>query len=103
MTKVVSAHPRITEAALQRAVEECARALGYMVYHTYDSRRSEPGYPDLCLVRGDRLIYAELKSARGRVKPAQHAWLAALAAAGAETYVWKPDHWLSGEVERVLR
>lgn len=93
----------MSEKALQGAVEQCARLLGYRVYHTYDSRRSEPGYPDLCMVRSGRLIYAELKAARGRVRPEQHAWLADLAAAGAETFLWRPEHWLSGEIERILR
>lgn len=93
----------MSEKTLQEAVERCARLLGYRVYHTHDSRRSEPGYPDLCMVRRGRLVYAELKSAKGRVRPEQHAWLAELAAAGAETYLWRPEHWLSGEIEAALR
>lgn len=96
---------RITEAALQRAVEECARALGYMVYHTHDSRRSERGFPDLCLARArdGRFIMAELKTDRGRVRPEQREWLAALAACGIETYLWRARDWVSGRIEATLR
>jgi len=50
-----------------------------------------PGAPDLILVRGPRLIFAELKRETGRVKPEQAEWLAALTAASAEVYVWRPS------------
>ena len=41
---------------------EVVHVLGGMVYHTYDSRRSAMGYPDLTIVTLDgRVIWAELK------------------------------------------
>lgn len=70
--------PHITEAAMQAALIEAARLNGWLVYHTFDSRRSDPGWPDLALVRDDVLHLFELKSQRGRVKPEQAAWIAAL-------------------------
>ncbi len=93
----------MTERQLQAAIVDTARLLGWRAYHTHDSRRSEPGYPDLTLVRGRRLIFAELKTAKGRVAPGQQTWLDELSNARAETYLWRPDDWTSGEVERVLR
>lgn len=82
----------MSEAELLAAVRQLARLSGWMTYHTHDSRRSEAGWPDLALanVRQGRIIFAELKTATGRTTPQQDAWLAALAAAGCETAVWRP-------------
>ena len=59
------------------------------------------GFPDLILVRGDRLLAAELKTESGTLTPAQSEWLEALAAAGMETFVWRPDDW--DAIAKVLR
>ena len=69
----------ITETQLQDLIVAAADLGGWLVYHTYDSRRSRPGFPDLVMVRGDELIVLELKSAKGRVSPAQRAWIESLA------------------------
>jgi hypothetical protein len=60
------------------------------------------GWPDLTLTRGDRLIFAELKSAKGRLTEEQQEWLRALQNA-AEVHVWRPSDWSDGSIERVLR
>ena len=62
-----TAQPHITEKQFQSDVEQAARLLGWLVYHTYDSRRCERGYPDLTLnyLVKRRIIFAELKSQRG--------------------------------------
>lgn len=78
------------EREWQAQVVEAARLMGWRVYHTHDSRRSAPGWPDLALVR-DRLVMAELKTETGRVSPEQQQWLALLTAAGVETYLWRPS------------
>lgn len=59
------------------------------------------GWPDLILVRGKRLIAAELKSDKGKLTSEQQDVLALLALAGVETYVWRPADWTS--IERTLR
>ena len=41
----------LTEAQLQEMVVARSKALGWLVYHTYDSRRSASGFPDLVLAR----------------------------------------------------
>ena len=99
---------RMTEAQLQRDVIALATMLGYRrIYHTYDSRRSAAGFPDLVLLRvswPQRMLFVELKSVRGVVTPEQRAWLDDLDAfEDTEIYIWRPSHWLSGEIERVLR
>jgi hypothetical protein len=84
-----------SEAAFQQQVLNLAGFYGWRGYHTHDSRRSQPGFPDLVLVRGPELIFAELKAARGRVRPDQQEWIAALSAVAAiahhvDVYVWRP-------------
>lgn len=50
------------------------------------------GFPDLLLLRGNRLIAAELKTddAPRDLPAAQAEWLRAFQDAGAETYAWRP-------------
>ena len=82
----------MTEEEWLQQVRELARLKGWRIYHTRDSRRSDPGFPDLVLVRGDRLIFAELKREKGRLTESQRTWLAALEET-AETHVWRPSDW----------
>jgi hypothetical protein len=95
-------HQASLEKAFQAQVVQLARLWGWCVYHTYRSTRSPPGFPDLVLVRPPRLVFAELKSARGRLTPEQGRWLELLRGCpGVESYVWRPDDWDS--LERTLR
>jgi hypothetical protein len=80
----------VKERQWQAEVVRIARMFGWAVYHTHDSRRSEPGWPDLALVR-DRLVMVELKTETGRLSDAQVQWIAMLTRAGVETYVWRPS------------
>lgn len=94
----------MTEALLQDAILAYARLLGWRCHHAWISVNSGSGYPDLTLVRSGRIVFAELKGPRGKVSPAQAAWLDDLKACpGVEAHLWTPDSWLSGEIERVLR
>jgi len=90
-----------TERQLQDAVTRYAREHFWRVYHTYDSRKSPAGFPDLVMCRRRRMVVAELKSSSGRVTAEQHEWLDAIGEAGAETYVWRPAD--LREAEEVLR
>ena len=91
---------RITEKMFQQAVVDYARYRGWATYHTYNSRRSEPGFPDLVLLKGERLLFAELKTMRGRVSPAQELWAVRLKSAAAPVYLWRPNMW--PQIEQVL-
>lgn len=71
-------------------------------YHTFDSRRSTAGFPDLVLVRVPEILYVELKTDKGRLTKEQRAWLDALGACGQECYVWRPRD-LEEVVERLKR
>lgn len=82
---------RMKEEVFQGHVIRLARALGWDYYHTRDSRRSQPGYPDLHLwhpVHGQ--LFRELKTMRGRLSPDQVKVVASLTAAGADVAVWRP-------------
>lgn len=80
--KTVTARARLdaamTEAQLQATVTSALTRCGWWSYHTHDARRSERGFPDLFAIRGDRMLFAELKTEAGRVSAAQHAVLALL-------------------------
>lgn len=92
----------LKESAFQARVVALAKANGFAAYHTHDSRRSEPGFPDLVLIRGGVLIVAELKSTKGRVRPSQERWLELFREVGARVFLWRPDDWASirAELER---
>jgi hypothetical protein len=58
------------------------------------------GFPDAVLLRGPRMVVAELKVGKGKPTAEQLLWLAAFRLAGAESYCWKPEDWPL--IERVL-
>lgn len=94
--------PVQTEKQLQRSVLQLARITGWtLTYHTFDSRKSSSGYPDLVLVRPPRVLWVELKRDGERPRPSQQEWIDALRASGQEVYVWTPSDW--DEIMRVLR
>lgn len=84
--------PDVSEKNFQEAVIELAKRNCWKWYHTFDSRKSVSGFPDLVLVR-DRVVWAELKSTHGKTDAAQETWLEVLRGAGQEVYVWRPADW----------
>ena len=89
-----------SEKQFQQAVIDYALLHNWKIYHTYDSRKSVPGFPDLVLVR-DRIIFAELKREGGKLTEAQTTWLDAIAKAGGDAFVWMPSRW--NVIEEVLK
>lgn len=93
MVPAEMSYTRLSEKAFQAQIIQLAHLCGWMVFHPFDSRRSEPGFPDLALVhetRGDFLM-AELKTQSGRLSPAQARWIAALRKASIEVHIWRPS------------
>lgn len=80
------------EKEFQAKVVRLAHILGWATYHTYDSRRSNPGFPDLVLVR-DRVLFRELKTNTGELSSKQEGWMEKLTGAGADFAVWRPRDW----------
>lgn len=87
----------MTEAELQRLVAELCGRLGLAHYHTFDSRRSEPGFPDSVIV-GNRILFRELKTADGKLSPEQRHWGNRIEQAGGDFAVWRPADWDGGTV-----
>ena len=98
---------------------EYAKLQGWKVFHPFDARRSEAGFPDLAMARNGRLVLAELKTEKGRVSREQQGWFDALGfedeimrlhvrALGAHggwprlmVCLWRPSEW--SEIEEILR
>lgn len=103
----------VTEAQLQDAVVTCAQVLGYRVAHFRPAQTGRgwrtavsadgAGFPDLVIAGRGQLIFAELKTARGRMSPAQVDWCVALKGTGVRHFIWRPADWLEGRVESELR
>jgi hypothetical protein len=105
---VADAPPMTEEQFLQRVLL-LARGLGWRTAHFRASRTKDgwrtavggdgKGFVDVVFVR-DRVVWAELKSEGGRVRPEQKEWADALEAAGQEVYLWRPEN--MGQIEVVL-
>lgn len=104
----------MTEAELQASVLEIAQLLEWMRAHFRAARTSRgwrtpvegdgKGFPDLVLLRRERMIVAELKGDGGKPSPEQLLWLAAFdMVPGIEVYLWSPDEWHTGWIETVLK
>mgnify|MGYP003134989332 CR=1 FL=1 len=77
---------------LSRVLFEAELAGWEKTYHTFNSKRSTPGFPDLCMVRDNRLVFAELKMTKAKPTKPQQEWLEALGAVpGVEAYLWRPS------------
>ena len=96
-----AAAPKESEAEFQRWVMELADVLGWSTVHFRPAMTSKgyrtpvsgplgKGWPDLVLVR-ERVIFAELKSDKGKLSLEQDYVLGELRNAGAEVYVWRPQ------------
>jgi len=87
----------MNEKQLQASIIKAARDCGYLVYHTWSSIHSPRGLPDLVMVREKDdgtadLIFAELKSAKGKVSESQQMWLDLLGKVpGVGVYLWRPS------------
>ena len=93
----------ITENEFMKSVISHAEYRGFVCYHTYFSKRSQKGFPDLVMVRTEwepMIIFAELKRQKDyRVSPEQKLWLAMLQAIAAlsggliHAHLWRPSDW----------
>lgn len=93
----------MTERELQDATIAYAALHGWLVYHTYDSRRSHPGFPDLALTRNGTLLLTELKTEKGRLTEPQQLWKEQLETIHTTRYhLWRPTDWLDGTIDTHL-
>ena len=108
----------MTEADFQRTVIEAAQMHRWRVAHFRPAKTEKgwrtavaadgAGFPDLVLVR-DRVLFVELKTDTGKLRPDQDAWGAAIRNAAAEVaysydlrigdlhpfsyHLWRPKDW----------
>jgi len=91
----------VRESEVQSRIRQTALRCGWKYYHTYDSRRSERGFPDTVLCKPPRLIFAECKTEEGKVEDEQREWLEILSEIpGVECYIWRPSD--LPQIERLL-
>jgi hypothetical protein len=99
----------MSERDLKNTIVTYARSYGWLVHHDLPSQRAngswatatqgDSGYPDLVLVHPGntvarmqaQVIYAELKTQRGKLTTGQQHWLDALQAAEQVAVVWRPS------------
>lgn len=85
----------MTEKALQAAFVAAVKSSpGAMCYHTYDSRRSEEGFPDLLvlMLRPPGVWFLELKTEAGQLSGPQKAWARTIAAVGGNWREVRPSN-----------
>ena len=86
----------MTEKAFSQQVVDLARLTGWRVarWPTWRPTGTDPGVPDLLLVRQRQLVFAELKTDSGKPTPAQSEWLADLGRVhGVHVHLWRPSDW----------
>lgn len=92
----------MSEADLQTAVLELCRHHGVLVYHTHDSRRSQPGFPDLVIAGSRGVLFRELKSDQGKLTADQVQWATTLGLT-ANWGLWRPPDLRSGRIDLEIR
>jgi hypothetical protein len=102
----------MSEAEFQTCVMDLARWTGWKVFHprTVKTEKGkhltaytgDKGFPDLVLAHQRYgVIFAELKTEKGRMSDEQRDWAIELKHGGAEYYVWRPSDW--EEIKKRLR
>jgi hypothetical protein len=101
----------MTEAEFTDSILKWAKVYGWRRFHVRGNTRrliqGDVGFPDLVLLKGDRLIFAELKVAKNKPTPEQAGWLSALSKLTTprltndevqyrteiEVHLWHPEQW----------
>lgn len=85
---------KVRETPFRQDIQTLAKLRHWLWYHTYDSRRSTPGFPDLVLIKAPRMLLIECKTETGTVTTDQHEWLdQASRCTQISAEVWRPRHW----------
>jgi len=89
-----------TESQLREQIRDLCKTFGWKFYFTWSSIHSPRGMPDLILCKPPRLVFAELKTEKGKVSPHQQEWIDLLNECGGnvECYVIRPSQieWFAG-------
>jgi hypothetical protein len=87
------------ERDIQESIRQAAKDFGWsslgggFFYHTWNSQKSEKGFPDIVMSNGSHLIVAEVKRNKphGKVTPEQRAILDILSEHIPLTFLWRED------------
>lgn len=95
----------LTEKQFESQVKDLAKIFHVdKYYHPFLSKWSEKGFPDCTIIKVPRLIFAELKSEKGKLSPAQAEWLELLRQCKTvEAYLWRDGEEALEEIAEVLR
>ena len=93
----------MTESQFQKTVTDALSVCGWRWTHFRPGRTvrggwrtplsGSSGYPDITAVRGDRILWLELKTEAGRLTQEQANWCAAIGTAGGSVHVVRPSDW----------
>jgi len=90
----------VTEKDLREQIRTLCKLFGWRFLFTWTSIHSPKGMLDLFLINAEqkRVIFAELKSEKGKMTPEQQQVFDELKACGQEVYLWRP-----GDIEDIAR
>lgn len=82
----------VTEADLREQIRTLCDLFRWKMYFSWTSIHSPKGMLDLLLTNREkkRVIFAELKTEKGKLTPEQQETFDDLEECGAEVYVWRP-------------
>ena len=102
----------MSESELFNEVATLLKGLGWRYFHipaTAYRHGVRAGFPDITAVKGERLLFIELKREKEKLSDEQAAWAYALLGVAARTVyetvqylVWRPSNLLSGEIAEIL-
>ena len=81
----------LSHAEIDHIIVDAAKKMRYLYYHTYDSRKSQEGFPDWCLSKSSNIIFAEVKTGRDKLTLKQADWIIALRGSLKHVYVVRED------------
>lgn len=96
----------VSEESFQQTVIDFAHLRGWLVHHAKPAVKhdrwatwqdGDNGFPDVVLARQDQVIFAELKSEKGKATKDQIVWADAMGG----VKVWRPSDW--DEIEELLK
>ena len=100
----------MSENDLLKCVLNLAKLYGWRTYHARPAMTAKgyrtpvqgdgKGFPDLVLAKQGRVIFAELKSAKGTLTDAQQEWRGVLYQ---YAHVWRPTDWNDGTILATLK
>lgn len=92
----------MSEDDLSEEVRKLAKDLRLFAYHTPDSRRLAPGFPDWVFISPQGVLWRELKTQSGDLSRSQRQVRDMLIASGHNWAIWRPWDLRSGLIRREL-